>query len=174
MTPRLQARIVKCFGWQMVPGYDYYLWLDADFTLKNPDSLSYFYKNCKGYDVVVLKHPNRPTIREEVRFLQINLHKSKYITGRYLNELLDEQMAEINKDKKFVDDLLIASGVFMYRNNLRVHKCLKEWWYHISRYHIIDQLAFPYVLKKSGLRINILNDIYYDCPYLEFRGHQSR
>ena len=81
-------------------------------------------------------------------------------------------MVEITQDKDFVDDMLVIGTVFMYRNTLKVHKMLKEWWYHISRYHIIDQLAFPYVLKKSGLRINARDDKYNDCPYLELRPHK--
>lgn len=172
MTPRLQSKIPKCFAWQMVPGYDYYLWADADLVLKSPDSLKYFYENCKDFDIVVLKHPRRAKIKEEAEYLRINLGRSKYITGRYENELLTEQMAEIRGDKNFRDDSLFISTVFMYRNTPEVHKMLKEWWYHISRYHIIDQLAFPYVLKKSGLRINALDDKYNDCSYLELKPHR--
>ena len=33
MSPRFQAKIPKCFGWQMLPGYDIYLWMDAQFAL---------------------------------------------------------------------------------------------------------------------------------------------
>lgn len=171
MTPRLQAKIPKCFGWQMVPDYDYYLWIDADLVLKSPDSLKYFYESCKKYDVVVLKHPRRISIGQEALYLERN-KTSRYLSARYQNELLKEQMAEINADKDFVDDMLFIGTVFMYRNTLKVQKMLKEWWYHISRYHIIDQLAFPYVLKKSGLRINVRDDKYNDCPYLELKPHR--
>ena len=33
MTPRLQARIVKMFGWQMVPPHDLYIWVDSSCIL---------------------------------------------------------------------------------------------------------------------------------------------
>jgi hypothetical protein len=29
LSPRFQYRIPKLFGWQMLPGYDYYIWLDG-------------------------------------------------------------------------------------------------------------------------------------------------
>src|SRR3972149_2915394 len=28
MTPKLQTKIVKMFAWQMVPNFDYYLWVE--------------------------------------------------------------------------------------------------------------------------------------------------
>lgn len=172
MMPRLQAKIPKFFGWQMAPGYDYYFWIDGNFTLTNPDSLKYFFDNCHDYDIVVLKHPRRNTVKWEARYLQRGLkQQSKYLVGRYENELLDGQMAEINADKDFIDDLLVIGGVFMYRNTPDVRKMLKEWWYYVSRYLIMDQCSFSYVLKKSGLRINVLPDMYDDCPYLRHKGH---
>jgi hypothetical protein len=45
---------------------------------------------------------------------------------------------------------------------------MKEWWYHISRYHIIDQLALPYVLKKSDCKYNIIDEKYGEIPYLTY------
>lgn len=172
MTPRLQAKIPKFFGWQMAPGYQYYLWLDNNLTLKSPNSLKYFFDNCQDHDIVVLKHPRRNTVKWEERYLQRGLQQqSKYLIGRYENELLEEQMAEINADPHFVDDLLVIGGVFMYRNTPKVQKMLKEWWYHVSRYLIMDQCSFAYVLKKSGLKINVRPDVYNDCPYLRHKGH---
>ena len=172
MTPRLQAKIPKCFGWQMVPDYDYYLWIDGNLTLTNPDSLKYFYDNCQDHDVVALQHPRRNTVHWEGRYLRRGLKSgSRYMAGRYANELVDEQIAEIKADKDFVDDILVCGGVFMYRSTPKIHQMLKEWWYHISRYLIMDQCSFSYVLKKSGLRVNIRPDNFNDCPYLAHKGH---
>lgn len=172
MTPRLQAKIPKFFGWQMVTGYDYYFWLDGNLVLTSPDSLKYFFDNCQDYDIVVLKHPRRNTVKLEARYLQRGLiQQSKYLVGRYENELLEEQMAEINADRDFVDNLLVTGGVFMYRNTPEVQRMLKEWWYYTSRYLIMDQCSFAYVLKKSGLKINVRSDVYNDCPYLRHKGH---
>lgn len=175
MTPRLQAKIPKCFGWQMAPDYDYYLWIDGNLALTNPDSLKYFYDNLQDHDIVVLQHPRRFTVRSEARYLRMGLKQgSRYMVGRYTNEWWPEQMAEIATDKDFVDDILVNGGVFMYRNTPPVRRMLKEWWYHISRYLIMDQCSFAYVLKRSGVRINVLQIIYNDCPYLAQRSHTRR
>lgn len=159
MTPRLQAKIPKCFGWQLVPDYDYYLWIDGNISLR-PDALEFFQKNCE--DVVVFQHPQRNTIYWEYRYNYRGLHNnapSNYLTKRYTNELLDEQYEVIKNDPDYKDDLLVLGGLFMYRNTVQVQEMLKEWWYNMSRYCVSDQLAWAYVLKKSGLRVKVLPDI---------------
>jgi len=173
MTPRLQAKIPKFFAWQMVPGYKYYFWVDGNLVLTNKDSLKYFFDNLQGYDIVALKHPRRNTVKWEGRYLERGLNQgSRYLFDRYSGELLKEQMAEINSDNDFVDDLLVLGGAFFYRNTPKVQKMLKEWWYHVSRYLIMDQCSFSYVLKKSRLRIKVLPDnLYRNCLYLKQSGH---
>ncbi len=173
MTPRLQAKIPKCFGWQLAPGYDYYLWLDSTLALSNPDSLKYFYNQCQGYDVVVLRHPTHPNVRQEARYTRKGVkQQARYIVTRYKNEHLKELMNVIEADKSFVDDTLVNGGVFMYKNTPEVQQMFKEWWYYISRYIIQDQISFPYVLKKSGLKINVRPDAFNNCPWLASKGHK--
>lgn len=175
MTARLQAKIPKYFGWQLKPGYDFYLWIDGNLTLSHKDSLKYLLDNCQDYDIVVLKHPRRDTIYWEYRYLWRAFNSrtsSNYLTSRYENELWDEQYAVIKADKDYVDDLLVNGGVFMYRNTPEVHQMFKEWWYHVSRYLIMDQLSFAYVLKKSGLRLNVLPDDFSNCWFLENKRHR--
>lgn len=173
MTPRLQAKIPKFFGWQLKPGYDYYLWMDGNLKLTRPDSLEFFFNHCQGHDIVVLKHHRRPNIRQEARYLRKGLREqSNYLVGRYAGEWGPEQIEEIGKDKTFVDDLLAIGGIFMYKNTPAVQAMLKEWWYFTSRYTVFDQLAFAYVLKTSGLKINALPIDYTQCDYVKQRGHK--
>ena len=175
MTARLQAKIPKCFGWQLKPGYDYYLWIDGNLRLKDKHALEYFRDQCKEYDVVVLKHPTHDTVYWEYRYNYRGLHNnapSNYLRERYTNEWLDEQYQVISNDKDYEDDTMVNGGVFMYKNTPEVQAMLKEWWYHISRYLIMDQLSWIYVLKKSNLKINILPIVYNDCRWIENRRHR--
>lgn len=174
VTPRLQAKIPKMFAWQLKPDYDFYLWLDGNIRLAHHESLQYFLDALENHDVAVLQHPDRNTIWWEYRYNWRGLHNNKpsgYLQERYINELLDEQMAVIKADESHTDDLLVNGGVFMYRNTPEVHKMLKEWFYYVSRYLIMDQLSWAYVLKKSGLRINVLPDVFRDCRWLETARH---
>lgn len=168
MTPRLQARIPKMFSWQMIPGYDYYIWVDGSCTLSHFDSVKWFLEHCKNSDLAVFKHPNRKTIEEEATYLKKRLNmKCPYITPRYENELIDEQLTEIFSTK-YVDDKLFASTAFIYRNTEKVHEMMKNWWYHTSRYHSIDQLSLPYVVWESACVATIIPENYLKIPYLQY------
>jgi hypothetical protein len=167
MTPRMQARIIKCFSWQIVPNYTHYIWVDGSCSLFHKDSVKWFLEQCENADAAFFKHPERNTIQQECDYLKKKLAvQSRYICSRYMGEFLDEQMDEIRRDTSFKDDFLYASTAFVYQNNPCVHDMLKEWWYHISRYHIIDQLALPYVIKKSECKVNIIDEKYGEIPYL--------
>src|SRR3990167_2863670 len=162
MTPRLQARIVKTFGWEMAPGYDYYLWVDNSCQLDNPDTIKWFLDQCE--DVVVFKHPHRKTVQEEADYLKHRLLiNCPYITPRYENELIDEQLKAVDPSQE-----LYASTAFMYRNTPEAQAMLKEWWCHISQYHSIDQLSLPHVLSQSKLKVSVIPDNYLKIPYLKY------
>lgn len=170
ITPRLQAKVPKMFGWQLKPGYEYYLWLDGNISLSHPDTLKYFYDNCQGYDVVVWRHPRRPNIRQEWRYLRKGLREeSNYLVNRYAGEWNKQQVDEIYSDKEYKDDFLPIGGIFMYRNTPAVQQAMKEWWYLTTRYTVFDQLSFAYILRN--LKVNALDDDFNDSEYVELRRH---
>ena len=169
MTPRLQARIPKMFGWDMVPLHDYYIWVDASCALLHEESVAWFLKKVEHADIAVFKHPDRNSIREEYLFIKSKIEEgNKYITRRYKNELLSEQYEVIKQDRFFFDNKLYASTAFIYHNVAQVRQMLREWWVHTSRYHSVDQLALPYVLEKSFCKVNVIEDNYLKCPYLTY------
>lgn len=175
LPPRLEAKIPKMFGWQLKPDYQYYLWLDGNIQLNQPDTLKYFTEQIQGYDIVVIRHHRRPNIRQEVRYLRKGLREqSIYLVSRYKNELWKEQYDEICKDTDFVDDLLVIGGIFFYRNVPEVQKMMKEWWFHNSRYNIQDQISFPYVLKKSGIKYKVLDHDYTKWEMIKHIKHTQR
>lgn len=169
MTPRLQARIPKMFGDQMKPGYNYYIWIDGSCSFQHPDSAKWLLEHCHYADMVVLKHPTRNSIQEEADYLKLRLkNKCPYITPRYENELIDEQLESIQKDKDFVDDKLFASTVMIYKTSGRIHGLLSHWWYHTSRFHSIDQLSLPYVIAKSKCNVKVLDENYWKSKYITY------
>ena len=173
LPPRLQAKIPKMFAWQLKPDYEYYMWLDGNISLAHPDTLKYFHDQIQGHDIVVIRHHRRPNIRQEVRYLRKGLREqSIYLVSRYGNEEWEAQYNEIKDD--FVDDLLVIGGIFMYRNTPEVQKMMKEWWYHVSRYNVQDQISFPYVLKKSGIKIKILDHDYTQWEMIKHEQHRKR
>ena len=175
LPARLEAKIPKFFGWQLKPNYEYYLWLDGNISLNHSQTLQYFLREIQGYDIVVIRHHRRPNIRQEVRYLRKGLREqSIYLVSRYENELWKEQYETIQADKDFVDDLLVIGGIFMYRNTPQVQAMMKEWWYHVSRYNVQDQISFPYVLKKSGIKIKVLDHDYTKWEMIKQENHKKR
>jgi hypothetical protein len=175
LPPRLEAKIPKMFAWQKKPGYDFYLWLDGNISLARPDAIEYLLREIEGHDIVVIRHHRRPNIRQEVRYLRKGLREqSIYLISRYKDELWKEQYDEICRDRDYVDDLLVIGGIFLYRNTPQVQAMLKEWFYHVSRYSVQDQISFPYVLKKSGIRIKVLDYDYTKWDMIKQERHKQR
>lgn len=174
LTPRLQAKIPKFFAWQLVPDYDYYVWLDSSIRMKRSDTVGWLLSYCESSDFAVFKHDRRTTVAAETQRVAKALRQNSIsATLRYENEWIDEQLAVIQADSSFVDGNLAAAGVFIYRNTPQVQLLLKEWWYHVSRYCIQDQISLPYVLETSGVSYTLIDEIYWDCEYVEFRRHQK-
>jgi hypothetical protein len=169
MTPRMQARIPKCFSWQMIPNYDIYIWVDSSMAITNKDTVKWFLDQLSDEDAAFFKHPDRNTIREEADFIKRKIQeKNYYLTPRYSNELIDEELKEILSTNYPLNSPLIASTAFVYHNSIDMQDMLKEWWYHISRYHIVDQLGLPYCLWKYDINYNLINAHYMRTPYLEY------
>jgi hypothetical protein len=167
LTPRLQYRIPKCFGWQMFPGYDIYIWLDGTFSFGLEDSVDWLMEQLGDNDMAVFKHPWRDTIKEESDHIEDHLRKGKpYITSRYKNGLHKEQLRFIQADPRYVDDKLFTSTVFVYRNTAKVQMALTDWWLMGSRYFTCDQLALPYVLRRNEIKVSVIPDNQYKTPYL--------
>jgi len=162
------------FGWEMLPDYDCYIWVDASCTLLHPESVAWFLEQLGNADIAVFKHPDRISIQDEYEFLQRKLEEgNKYLVMRYENELLHEQYIAIKRDPSYMDDKLYASTAFIYKNTETIRLMLREWWVHTSRYHSIDQLAFPYVLWKSGCFVNVINEDYRKCLHIIYTRNKQ-
>lgn len=164
MTPRLQARLVKMFAWQIVPLHDYYLWVDSSCALLHPDSIRWFIDKCGDCDIAVLKHPNRDTVAQEADYLNHRLAiNCPYITPRYKGEPIAEQMGAVDPGGP-----LYASTAFIYRLNDRTRAMFKEWWFHTTRYHLIDQLSFSHALSFAGCKVSVIAESYFKTPYITY------
>lgn len=164
MTPRLQARIPKMMAWQMLPDFDYYIWIDSSCYLSDQDSVEWFLNKLGSADMAVFKHPHRKTVQEEADYLIHRLDiKCRYITPRYENERIDDQLTVVDPNAE-----LYASTAFIYRNNAVMHDLMTIWWLHTSLYHSIDQLSLPTAIKHSGAKVSIVPNNYLKIPYLTY------
>jgi hypothetical protein len=170
LSSALQAGIPKMFGWQLRPGFDAYLWVDASRRLVRPDFAAWMLAHLDdGAELAVFRHPLRGSVREEYQYVRDKLAAGNlYLTRRYAGEWLDEQMAAIAADQRFHDRVLYASTAFVYRPTAQVTAALSEWWLHKARYLLHDQLALPYVLWRWGVEVQPIESDIYRLPYWDY------
>lgn len=190
MTSRLQCALPKMFGPQFAPGFDLYLWIDAS-CVPTPNAVEWFIERLGDKELVVFKHPERNSIREEYEFMKARMARpgETYLNSRYKGEWLDEQFAAVMTDtrpgkqpagvipdtmgRRFVDDALYASTAFMYRPSTSMAVMGSIWWYHKTRFILHDQLALPYAMWRSGVPFNVIPDSYLKCDGLTFARNQK-
>lgn len=177
MLPRLQAKIPKMLAYEVYPGYDYYIWIDGNFTTKDKDSFKLMVDNCGNNDFAFFRHPHRETVGDEFDFMFHHLPGNSYLKARYENEFLEEQYnIYMRYGKEFRDQPLYACGAFVYNKSAFLKpdiNLLKEWFYHNCRYSVQDQLSLPYLLMlyKTQYKIGILKgDIVGSNDYLIYLG----
>lgn len=169
MLPALKCGIPKWFGWELFPHYDLYLWMDASRGLLRPDTVAWFLAQAGNADLLLFKHPERATVREEYAFMKARMARTgeTYLTSRYAGEWLDEEFAASRPDAP-----LFASTAFVYQPTLAVRAIFKEVWYRKTRYCLHDQLALAHAVADSRIshdfRLKVIPDSVYDCPHLPF------
>ena len=177
LSPRLQAKIPKMLGYELAPGYDFYIWIDSSFVVVDPGAVRWFVESCAGCDIAVFRHPERGSIRQEAEYIrQAVAEGNRYLASRYLGEPLDEQVRLYLADPQFRDLSLFSLGAFVYRAEMLAdprRNLMPLWFYHNARYSIQDQLSFPYLaylMRERGLRVGLLDGGIYDNGYLAFCG----
>lgn len=162
LTPRMKPALIKMFGWQFYPTFDFYIWVDASKTITSPDFGSFMLEQLGKADIAIFKHPERKTIQEEYEFVKRKMEEgNQYLLSRYQGEYLNEQWERIRSDKTFKDQALYASTSFIYRPTPKIKTAFKEWWYYKTRFLLHDQLALPYVLQKAKVKVNVINENIY-------------
>jgi hypothetical protein len=173
MSLRLQAKLPKLFGWRLVPDKDVYIWLDSSFEMRE-DAVAWLLSELGTADLALFRHHARTDVATEAdhirKRLPKNVMRTQYIKQRYAGEWLEPQQAAYRADPAFVDDKLFSAGCFAYRPVEAVRDLLQEWWWHISLYHINDQLSLPYVLSKLSKRMTVhtIRAHIYKTPQLRY------
>jgi len=166
MHPRLQGKIPKMLAWELYPDYDYYIWVDAPFSLNNSNSVQWFLDKLQNNKAAFFMHPVRTTVQSEAEFVIDNIkYNNQYLIDRYQNENMKEQVESYLKDPNYNDNILISAGVFIYSADVVKNKennVMKEWFYQNCLWSVQDQLSLPYVLQKYNIDYTIINENIYE------------
>lgn len=164
MTSRLLAGVPKWWGWQMLPGADVYLWLDASVT-PSPTAIGWWLERLGTADLAIFRHPDRRTIREEYTFMTRRMSRpgETYLNARYRGEYLEEQFRFIEAQGG-ADLPLYASTAFLYRPTQAVRDACVDVWAMKCRWLLHDQLALPFCLHERGVTVAAIDEHYLRCP----------
>ena len=174
MGPRLQAKIYRTHAHQDHPGYDYYIWLDHAFKITAPDFVKWAVDQLGDNEACFFAHPERKTVKEEIDFVTQHLPTSPYLQERYTGDFYNIQAEYYAKDPKYKDTFLIASGCFVYKPTKRMCNALQDWFYHICRWNIQDQVSLPYVLQTNKVKFGFFDAHQLNNPYIKHMGHAPK
>lgn len=170
LHPRLIGKIPKMLAWELYPGYDFYIWLDNQFTFSKPDSVKWFISQLGKANAAFFEHPHRNTIKSEILFCVDRMNSgNQYLIDRYELEDMAGQVNAYLADSNFQDNLLIAAGAFIYRSSLvknRDRNVMTDWYYHNCRWSVQDQLSLPYLLQKHNVDFTLIREDIFSAPYI--------
>lgn len=170
---RLVSKIPKIVFYKLVPNeYDYYVWLDSKFVIQEHwlKYLLWLISKYEGFDILVSKHSERSSIKEEMDFLV----KDSKIPGngvvqKYNIAELEYQCSLYNEKKSFRDDELYENTMIIYSKTiLEKEKCkfLEEWYAHNYYFSIQDQISFPFLVHKYyNVRVKSVLQYVFDMPF---------
>jgi len=144
VTPRMQAKKYKVFPHRYLQGYNFSIWLDGSFAIK--DSL-------RRLLIAKMKDKECPFVL--FRNYQDNciyISANRCIgTGFGDPEKIKTQIYAYS-DKGFPNDFGLPMCGMLYRqhNEPSVQTIMEMWWHELQKHSERDQLSLPYVLWKLG------------------------
>lgn len=144
---RRDAKLYKILPHLVLPGFDYYIWLDSTHVLEvDPEQLIEEYLSKS--DIAVFKHPERDCVYEEG-----NLVKNI----KYDHPNLIEDQLDFYRDMNYpVHNGLYELPVRIQRNNKRTQQLGLMWWEQICMFSSRDQISFPFVCYQLGINPSII------------------
>lgn len=146
LCPRRTARYHKCLPQLVLPPHQKSLWVDGNLAFKNINPLSDIVNVylSDGFDVATYRHRDRQCVYQEesacLRFRKDHVAIMKLQLDKYREEGYPPYNG------------LAETGCMARRNNGTMAEFNVAWWSEIERHSFRDQLSFPYICWKLGVR----------------------
>jgi len=132
--------------------YDYIVWMDGRYVLKNEDLVETVQKYMEeGVDMLVMQHRLRRTVAEELgpacgrAALILNdrsvIKKGTEIYERYKREGFSDTTG------------LFDTAMFVVRP-ARVRDMFLDWWHEVQQGVPRDQISLPWMIQKHGINVS--------------------
>lgn len=145
LPPVKRNRRVKIFFQPNFNGYEYSLYLDSTVRLLvDPRQLISFLQ--PGSDIAVFDHPARDCLYEEAR----------EVIRRGLDDadVVWEQVTRYRGEGILPHAGLWACTVILRRHTPSMQEFCQAWWKEVEAFSCRDQISFPYVVAKSGVKVS--------------------
>lgn len=145
---RLTARYYKVLPHRHFPDADVSIWVDGNVRFRvSPETLV---KNHlpKGVDLASFAHPDRSCLYEEAEFC-IQKRKGK-------RAAIVDQVNHYKEDGMPSKFMLAETKCVIRRHTSKMVDFNELWWEQLSDYSVRDQISLPYVMWKTGIRMNTI------------------
>ncbi len=146
LCPRRTARYHKCLPHVVLPPHQKSLWVDGNFAFKsiNPlvDIANVYLAD--GFNIATYRHRDRQCVYQEERACLRFRKDQAHILRKQLSSYQSEGYPTYNG--------LAETGCLVRHNNVTMQEFNDTWWSEIERHSFRDQISFPYVCWKLGVR----------------------
>ena len=179
--PTRNARMYKVLPHRYLGGYDVSVWIDGNILVRG-DVTECIAKNLKAdnlaaYDHAYAKHRDKNTTSDirHSAYDEADVLLSLAKRGRVKDDpVLIQQQVKRYKDEGYEGTrTALTNTLFRRHNKTSVVEAMELWWSEIRRGSKRDQISFPYVLWKTGLSINWIEDNARENKYFVVQPHQT-
>jgi len=174
LPDRLKAKYFKLQMHRVLPGYDYYVWIDGNIEVKNKEFVEFMTTNLL-YGIAIQRHHERETIEQEVEFILSS--DNVYLTQRYGNQPLRQEYEWYLSEEMPPDAPLYACNIFAMSNDddyRGTPSFFDMWWQIVLQWSWFDQSAFSFLAedRPSITRVIDLGPMF-DNPYFTLHPHEK-
>ena len=143
---RLAAKFFKILPHIAFPGYDIYIWVDANVEILSPNFVSGIID--RMCSVSISRHPFRKTIGDEAHFIADAIkHGDTYLSVRYNAASILAEAANYGSDLP-----LYWCGLFARKNEPHINKMAEMWYIDNVQWTNFDQLSFPFEFSEAVIK----------------------
>jgi len=167
-TIQLDARLYKIISQHIVTDCWYSIWLDANNMLWD-DPVRICEKWLANADIALFKHPHRSCVYEELKAC-IRYKKDD-------PQIMHKQVERYAAEGYPKNNGLYSTGFIARRNTPKVKKFNELWWGEVKTSSHRDQLSFPYVAWKTGIKVqglpgNARDIVNIQFPHRPYKGRR--
>jgi hypothetical protein len=161
--PTRLARAYKAEPKKLFPDADWWLWMDANFTLQVPPEVLLHHG-----EWVTFRHADRKRITDEAAEI-VRLHKAK-------REAISAQLKAYHKAGFDTDanpmTELSCNGVMLRRNTEQNEKLCRAWAEELSVFSLRDQMSLDYCAWRLGVTLQRWPGTHRNNPYFKFTHYK--